>query len=158
MALASASKDCVILGFNIRPTGEIKEKAKESGVEIKTYNVIYNLIDDVKALLGGLMSPIIREEQLGQAQVRQVINVPKIGAIAGCLVTEGTINRGAKIRLIRDGVVVYEGMVSSLKRFKDDVKEVAKGYECGVGIEGCNDIRENDYIESFKEIEEQAKL
>ncbi|WP_169779225.1 translation initiation factor IF-2 [Campylobacter curvus] len=158
VALASASKDCVILGFNIRPTGEIKEKAKESGVEIKTYNVIYNLIDDVKALLGGLMSPIIREEQLGQAQVRQVINVPKIGAIAGCLVTEGTINRGAKIRLIRDGVVIYEGMVSSLKRFKDDVKEVAKGYECGVGIEGCNDIRENDYIESFKEIEEQAKL
>ena len=134
VALASASEDCVILGFNIRPTGEIKEKAKESGVEIKTYNVIYNLIDDVKAILGGLMSPIIREEQLGQAQVRQVIHVPKVGAIAGCIVTEGTINRGAKIRLIREGVVVYEGLVSSLKRFKDDVKEVAKGYECGFGI------------------------
>ncbi|MCD8213649.1 MAG: translation initiation factor IF-2, partial [Campylobacter sp.] len=158
VALAGASKDCVILGFNIRPTGEIKEKAKESGVEIKTYNVIYNLIDDVKSILGGLMSPVIREEQLGQAQVRQVINVPKIGAIAGCIVTEGMINRGAKIRLIRDGVVVYEGTVSSLKRFKDDVKEVAKGYECGVGIEGCNNIRENDYIESFKEVKEQASL
>lgn len=144
--------------FNIRPTGEIKEKAKESGVEIKTYNVIYNLIDDVKAILGGLMSPIIREEQLGQAQVRQVIHVPKVGTIAGCIVTEGTINRGAKIRLIREGVVVYEGLVSSLKRFKDDVKEVAKGYECGVGIENFNDIRENDYIESFKEVKEKATL
>ena len=158
VALASASNDCIILGFNIRPTGEIKEKAKESGVEIKTYNVIYNLIDDVKAILGGLMSPIIREEQLGQAQVRQVIHVPKVGAIAGCIVTEGTINRGAKIRLIREGVVVYEGSVSSLKRFKDDVKEVAKGYECGVGIENFNDIRENDYIESFKEVKEKATL
>ena len=158
VALASASNDCIILGFNIRPTGEIKEKAKESGVEIKTYNVIYNLIDDVKAILGGLMSPIIREEQLGQAQVRQVIHVPKVGAIAGCIVTEGTINRGAKIRLIREGVVVYEGLVSSLKRFKDDVKEVAKGYECGVGIENFNDIRENDYIESFKEVKEKATL
>ena len=158
VALASASEDCIILGFNIRPTGEIKEKAKESGVEIKTYNVIYNLIDDVKAILGGLMSPIIREEQLGQAQVRQVIHVPKVGTIAGCIVTEGTINRGAKIRLIREGVVVYEGLVSSLKRFKDDVKEVAKGYECGVGIENFNDIRENDYIESFKEVKEKAIL
>ncbi|MDO4874662.1 MAG: translation initiation factor IF-2 [Campylobacter sp.] len=158
VALASASEDCIILGFNIRPTGEIKEKAKESGVEIKTYNVIYNLIDDVKAILGGLMSPIIREEQLGQAQVRQVIHVPKVGAIAGCIVTEGTINRGAKIRLIREGVVVYEGLVGSLKRFKDDVKEVAKGYECGVGIENFNDIRENDYIESFKEVKEKATL
>jgi len=156
--LARASENSVILGFNIRPTGEVKEKAKESGVEIKTYNVIYNLIDDVKAILTGLMSPVIHEEQLGQAQVRQVINVPKVGAIAGCMVTEGTINRGAKIRLIRNGVVVHEGTVSSLKRFKDDVREVARGFECGVGIDGYNDIREGDYIESFKEVEEQASL
>ena len=156
--LARASENSVILGFNIRPTGEVKEKAKESGVEIKTYNVIYNLIDDVKVILSGLMSPVIHEEQLGQAQVRQVINVPKVGAIAGCMVTEGTINRGAKIRLIRNGVVVHEGTVSSLKRFKDDVREVARGFECGVGIDGYNDIREGDYIESFKEVEEQASL
>ena len=156
--LARASENSVILGFNIRPTGEVKEKAKESGVEIKTYNVIYNLIDDVKAILSGLMSPVIHEEQLGQAQVRQVINVPKVGAIAGCMVTEGTINRGAKIRLIRNGVVVHEGTVSSLKRFKDDMREVARGFECGVGIDGYNDIREGDYIESFKEVEEQASL
>lgn len=156
--LASASEDSVVLGFNIRPTGEIKERAKDKGVEIKTYNVIYNLLDDVKALLGGMMSPIISEEQLGQAEVRQVISVPKIGQIAGCMVSEGVINRGAKIRLIRDGVVVYEGNVSSLKRFKDDVKEVAKGYECGVGIEDCDDMRVGDYIESYKEVEQRVSL
>ena len=132
--LASASENSVVLGFNVRPTGEIKEKAKDKGIEIKTYNVIYNLIDDVKALLSGMMSPIISEEQLGQAEIRQVISVPKIGLIAGCMVSEGVINRGAKIRLIRDGVVLFEGSVSSLKRFKDDVKEVAKGFECGFGI------------------------
>lgn len=156
--LASASENSIVLGFNIRPTGEVKERAKDKGVEIKTYNVIYNLLDDIKALLGGMMSPIISEEQLGQAEIRQVINVPKIGQIAGCMVTEGVINRGAKIRLIREGVVVYEGNVSSLKRFKDDAKEVAKGYECGVGIEGCDDMRVGDYIESYKEVEEQASL
>lgn len=154
--LASASDDSVVLGFNIRPTGELKEKAKEKGVQIKTYNVIYNLIDDVKALLSGMMSPIISEEELGQAQIRQVFNAPKIGQIAGCIVTDGVINRGAKIRLIRDGVVIFEGNVSSLKRFKDDVKEVAKGFECGVGIEGCNDMREGDFIESYKEIKQKA--
>lgn len=158
IALASASENCVVLGFNIRPTGEVKELAKERGVEIKTYSVIYNLLDDVKALLGGLMSPVITQEELGQAVIKQVINVPKIGQIAGCMVTDGTINRGAKIRVIRDGVVIFEGNVSSLKRFKDDVREVAKGYECGVGIEGYNDMREGDYIESYKEISSQAVL
>ena len=158
VGLASASENCVILGFNVRPTGEVKERAKERGVEIKTYNVIYNLLDDVKALLSGLMSPIISEEDLGQAVIKQVINVPKIGQIAGCMVTDGSIVRGAKIRVIRDGVVVFEGNVSSLKRFKDDVKEVAKGYECGVGIEGYNDMREGDYIESYKQVESQAEL
>lgn len=156
--LASASENSIVLGFNIRPTGDIKEKAKDRGVEIKTYNVIYNLIDDVKALLSGLMSPIISEEQLGQAKILQVISVPKVGQIAGCMVSDGVINRGAKIRLIRDGVVVFEGNVSSLKRFKDDVKEVAKGYECGVGIEGCNDMREGDYIESYKEVAQRAQI
>lgn len=156
--LASASENSIVLGFNIRPTGDIKEKAKDRGVEIKTYNVIYNLIDDIKALLSGLMSPIISEEQLGQAKILQVISVPKIGQIAGCMVSDGVINRGAKIRLIREGVVIFEGNVSSLKRFKDDVKEVAKGYECGVGIEGCNDMREGDYIESYKEVAQKVQI
>lgn len=158
VGLASASENCVILGFNIRPTGEVKELAKERGVNIKTYNIIYNLIDDVKAILSGLMSPIISEVEIGQAQIRQVINVPKIGQIAGCMVTEGSIQRGAKIRVIRDGVVKFEGNISSLKRFKDDAKEVAKGFECGVGIEGYNDMQVGDFIESYKEKEEAATL
>lgn len=158
IGLASASENCVILGFNVRPTGDVKERAKERGVEIKTYNVIYTLLDDVKAILGGLMSPIISEEEIGQAEIRQVINVPKIGQIAGCMVTDGNIIRGANIRVIRDGVVKFEGNISSLKRFKDDVKEVAKGFECGVGIEGYNDMQVGDYIESFIKREEQATI
>ena len=158
VALAEASEDSIILGFQVRPTGSVKEKAKNSGVEIKTYNIIYDLIDDVTGLVSGLLSPVIREENIGQAQVREVFVVPKIGAIAGCVVTDGSINRGVKVRLIRDGVIVYESSVSSLKRFKDDVNEVKKGYECGIGIEGYNDIKEGDFIESFKEVEEQAVL
>ncbi|MBN2963453.1 translation initiation factor IF-2 [Sulfurospirillum sp. T05] len=158
VALASASENCIILGFHIRPTGTVKEKAKNLGVEIKTYNIIYDLIDDVKGVLSGMMAPIIREENLGQAQVREVFVVPKVGAIAGCIVTDGVINRGAKVRLIRDGVIVYEGTVSSLKRFKDDVREVSKGYECGIGIHNFNDIKEGDFMESFKEVEEKVSL
>lgn len=156
--LASASQNCMILGFNVRPIGEVRERAKERGVEIKTYSVIYSLIDDVKNILSGLMSPIIHQEELGQAEIREVINVPRIGQIAGCMVTDGVILRGAKIRVIRGGVVVFEGNISSLKRFKDDVKEVAKGYECGVGIEGYNDMQVGDYIESFREKEERAQI
>ena len=158
VALASASSNCIILGFHVRPTGTVKERAKSSGVEIKTYNIIYDLIDDVTNIVTGLMAPVIREENIGQAMVREVFVVPKLGAIAGCIVTDGTINRGVKIRVIRDGVIIFEGSVSSLKRFKDDVKEVGKGYECGVGIDGYNDIKVGDYIESFKEVEEKAKL
>ena len=158
VALAEASENSVILGFHVRPTGAVKEKAKANGVEIKTYNIIYDLIDDVTGLVSGLLSPVIREENIGQAKVREVFVVPKIGAIAGCVVTDGSIQRGVKVRLIRDGVIVYEGSVSSLKRFKDDANEVKKGYECGIGIEGYNDIKEGDYIESFKEVEEQATL
>ncbi|MDX1809804.1 MAG: translation initiation factor IF-2 [Sulfurospirillaceae bacterium] len=158
VALASASENCIILGFNVRPTGSVKERAKSSGVEIKTYNIIYDLIDDVKSLVVGMLAPVIREENIGQAEVREVFSVPKIGSIAGCIVTDGSINRGVKVRLIRDGVIIHEGTVSSLKRFKDDVREVAKGYECGIGIDGYNDIKVGDYIESFKEVEEKATL
>ncbi len=158
ITLASASENCVILGFNVRPTGSVKEKAKTLNIEIKTYNIIYDLLDDVKTLLSGMMAPIIREESLGQAEVREVFVVPKAGAIAGCIVTDGSINRGAKVRLIRDGVIVYESTISSLKRFKDDVREVAKGYECGIGIENFDDIKVGDYIESFAEVEEKVTL
>ena len=158
LAMASASEDCVIFGFNIRPTGSLKEKAKREGIRISTYNVIYDLIDDVKSLLSGLLSPVTREEQLGQAEVREVFNVPKLGQVAGCIVTDGAIHRGAGVRVIREGVVIFEGEISSLKRFKDDVKEVGKGFECGIGIVGYRDIKVGDFLESFKTIQEKATL
>ncbi|MFP4331843.1 MAG: translation initiation factor IF-2, partial [Campylobacterales bacterium] len=158
LTLASASQNCVILGFNVRPTGSVKQKAKNQDIQIRTYSIIYDLIDDIKAIIGGMMSPIVEEEVSGQAEVRDVFSVPKIGNIAGCMVTDGSINRGFKARIIRDGVVIYESNISSLKRFKDDAKEVAKGLECGIGIEKFNDIKTGDVIETFKEIERQREI
>ncbi len=158
VALANADQNAVILGFNVRPDAKIKEKAKQLGVEIKTYSIIYDLIDDVKALLSGMMSPIVSEEGIGQAEVRETFSVAKVGTIAGCIVTEGVIKRNAKARLIRDGVVIYDTRISSLKRFKDDAKEVGKGYECGLMLENFNDIKVGDVIEAYEEREEKATL
>ena len=156
--LAAASQNSLILGFGLRPTGIIKAKAKELGVEIKTYAIIYDLIDDVKALISGLMSPFIEEENTGQAEVRDTFVISKVGTIAGCMVVDGVIKRGIKVRLIRDGVVIHTGSIASLKRFKDDVKEVAKGYECGIMLEGYNDIQVGDVFESFVEIQKVQQL
>ncbi len=158
VALANADENAVILGFNVRPDAKIKEKAKQLGVEIKTYSIIYDLIDDVKALLSGMMSPIVSEEGIGQAEVRETFSVAKVGTIAGCIVTDGVIKRNAKARLIRDGVVIYDTRISSLKRFKDDAKEVTKGYECGLMLENFNDIKVGDVIEAYEEKEEKATL
>ena len=156
--LADASEHSIILGFNVRPTGAVKKKAKELGVEIKTYSIIYELLDDVKALLGGMMSPTISEEVTGQAEVRETFTVAKVGTIAGCKVSDGSIIRNAGVRLIRDGVVIYTTTISSLKRFNDDVKEVKNGFECGIMLNNYNDIKEGDVIETFKMVEEQVKL
>jgi translation initiation factor IF-2 len=156
--LADASEHAYIVGFNVRPTGAVKNKAKELGVEIKTYSIIYDLLDDAKAMLGGLMSPVVKEEVLGQAEVRQTFSVAKVGTIAGCFVIDGKIERNAGARLIRNGVVVYDTKISSLKRFNDDVKEVSKGYECGIMLENFNDIKEGDIIEAYKLVEEQVTL
>jgi len=156
--LANASEHAIILGFNVRPTGSVKKRAKELGVEIKTYSVIFELIDDIKALLSGMMSPVISEEVTGQAEVRETFIVAKVGTIAGCRVSDGTIIRNAGARLIRDGVVIYTTKISSLKRFNDDVREVKSGFECGIMLEKFNDIKEGDVIETFKVIEEQATL
>lgn len=158
VALAAASANSMILGFGLRPTGIVKTKAKESGVEIKTYSVIYDVIDDVKALISGLMSPLIQEEDTGQAEVRDIFTIAKVGTIAGCMVTDGKILRGVKIRLIRDGVVIHTGSVASLKRFKDDAKEVAKGYECGIMLENYNDVRVGDVFESFIEVQKAQTI
>ena len=156
--LADASEHAIILGFNVRPTGAVKKKAKELGVEIKTYSIIYELLDDIKALLGGMMSPTISEEVTGQAEVRETFTVAKVGTIAGCKVSDGVIVRNAGARLIRDGVVIYTTTISSLKRFNDDVKEVKNGFECGIMLNNYNDIKEGDVIETFKMVEEQVKL
>ncbi len=158
ITLADASENAIIVGFNVRPTGAVKNKAKELGVEIKSYSVIYDLLDDVKAWLSGLMSPVVSEEVTGQAEVRETFVVAKVGTIAGCMVTDGVIERNAGVRLIRDGVVIYTTRISSLKRFNDDVKEVRSGFECGIMLENFNDIKVGDVIEAFKEVEEQASL
>ncbi len=158
LSLASASSNCIILGFNIRPTGQVKNKAKSLGVEIKTYTIIYDLLDDVKATLSGMMSAVVREENTGQAQVRETFTVPKIGTVAGCIVSDGKVIRGEMARIIRDGIIVYTGKISSLKRFKDDVKEVANGYECGIMFEKFNDIQVGDYIETFIQTKTQATV
>jgi len=156
--LADASEHAIILGFNVRPTGSVKKRAKELGVEIKTYSIIYELLDDVKALLGGMMSPTISEEVTGQAEVRETFTVAKVGTIAGCKVSDGVIVRNAGARLIRDGVVIYTTTISSLKRFNDDVREVKNGFECGIMLHNYNDIKEGDVIETFKMVEEQVTL
>lgn len=158
LVLASASENCIILGFNVRPTGSIKAKAKADGITINTYSIIYDLIDDVKDALSGMMSAVIREENTGQAEVRDTFVVPKVGTVAGCLVTDGKVIRGGHARIIRDGVVTYTGKISSLKRFKDDVKEVANGYECGIMFEKFNDIKVGDFIETFIQIEEKVSV
>ena len=158
LILAGASEGCVILGFNVRPTGSVKNKAKADGITINTYSIIYDLIDDVKDTLSGMMSAVIREENTGQAEVRDTFVVPKIGTVAGCFVTDGKVIRGGHARIIRDGVVTYTGKISSLKRFKDDVKEVSNGYECGIMFDKFNDIKVGDFIETFIQIEEKREI
>lgn len=158
LVLASASEGCIILGFNVRPTGSVKSKAKADGITINTYSIIYDLLDDVKDTLSGMMSGVIREENTGQAEVRDTFVVPKVGTVAGCIVTDGKVIRGGMARIIRDGVVTYTGKISSLKRFKDDVKEVSNGYECGVMFEKFNDIQVGDFVETFIQIEEKVSI
>ncbi|HTA17666.1 MAG TPA: translation initiation factor IF-2 [Polyangia bacterium] len=149
VSLAKASA-AIVIGFNVRPAGKAQQLAEQEGVDIKLYQVIYDAIDDVKKAMVGMLSPISREKLLGKVEVRQVFTIPKAGTIAGAFVTEGKITRKALVRLVRDSVVIYTGKVGSLRRFKDDASEVAQGYECGVGIEGYNDVREGDIIESFE--------
>lgn len=146
--LASTAKG-IVVGFNVRPDGAASALAKEQGVEIKTYTIVYELIDDIKKSMSGLLAPEVVEKAMGRAEVREIFVVPKMGAIAGCLISDGKINRNSLLRLVRDGRVVYEGKVGSLRRFKDDVKEVAAGFECGIGIENFNDIKAGDVIEAF---------
>lgn len=155
VALANAS-NAVVLGFNVRANVQARDAAKENGLEVRYYSVIYDLVDDIKSALSGMLSPTIREDFLGNAEILEVFNISKIGKIAGCRVTEGIVRRGAKVRLIRDDVVIHEGALKTLKRFKDEVKEVTSGQECGMAFEKYEDLRAGDVIECF-ETEEIAR-
>ncbi|WP_375239206.1 translation initiation factor IF-2 [Aurantibacter sp.] len=155
--LATAS-DAIIIGFNVRPVGNARTIADQEEVDIRTYSIIYDAINDLKDAMEGMLSPELKEEITGTAEIREIFKVSKVGSIAGCMVMNGKIFRNSQIRLIRDGVVAYTGELASLKRFKDDVKEVSKGYDCGMQVKNYNDIKEGDVIEAFHEVEVKKKL
>ncbi len=155
--LVANSENCVLLGFNVRPTGSVKALAKQKNVDIRTYSIIYQLLDDITMMLTGMMAPKFTEENTGQAEVRDVFKAPK-GMVAGCVVVDGKLVRGGLVRVIREGVVAYEGELTSLKRFKDDVEEIGNGYECGVIISNYDDVRVGDVIETFKKVEQKVSL
>jgi translation initiation factor IF-2 len=155
--LATAS-DAIIIGFNVRPVGNARTIAEQEEVDIRTYSIIYDAINDLKDAMEGMLSPELKEEITGTAEIREIFKVSKVGSIAGCMVTNGKIFRNSQIRLIRDGVVAYTGELASLKRFKDDAKEVSKGYDCGMQVKNYNDIKEGDVIEAFHEVEVKKKL
>ncbi|HEY5945614.1 MAG TPA: translation initiation factor IF-2, partial [Kofleriaceae bacterium] len=148
----------IIVGFHVRPAGKSNKLAEQEGVEIRLYDIIYDALDEVKAAMAGLLAPIKREVAMGKLQVRDTFSIPKMGTVAGCMVTEGKINRKAHLRIIRDAVQVYEGKIGSLRRFKDDVSEVQHGFECGVMVAGWNEVKTGDIIEAYEVIEEAAKL
>ena len=150
--LASAS-DATIIGFNVRPDRKSRELAEAEGVEIRTYEIIYQVIEDIENAMLGLLQPEFEEVVTGEAEVREVFRIPRVGAVAGCYVTNGVITRGAKVRFLRDGTVIWKGTISSLKRFKEDVREVAAGFECGIGLSDFQDLKQGDVIETYEERE-----
>ncbi len=155
--LASAS-DAIIIGFNVRPAGNARQLADKEEIDIRNYSIIYDAIDDLRDAMEGMLSPEMKEEVTGTAEVRELFKISKVGTIAGCMITDGKIFRNSRIRVIRDGVVVFTGELTALKRFKDDVKEVSKGYDCGIQIKGYNDIEERDLIEAYQEVAVKKKL
>jgi len=148
--------NAVVIGFNVRADGGARKAADNNGIDLRYYNIIYDAVDDVKQALSGMLTPDKKEEITGTAEIRQIFRVSKIGSIAGCMVVNGVAKRDARIRLLRDNVVIYTGELESLKRFKDDVKEVRENFECGLNIKGYNDIVEGDLIEFF-EVKEVAR-
>ena len=147
--MLAAASNAIICGFNVRPDKNALDSAERNKVDIRPHRIIYEIIDEVEAAMKGMLAPTFKENLLGHAEVRQCIRVPNVGIIAGCYILDGKITRNAQIRIVRDGIVIFEDKIASLRRFKDDVKEVNEGYECGVGIEKFNDIREGDTLEAF---------
>jgi translation initiation factor IF-2 len=156
--LLAAASNAIIIGFNVRPNINARKLAETQKVDIRLYSIIYDAINELKSALEGMLSPILSEEITATVEVREVFKVPKVGTVAGCYVQDGKIARSNKIRLIRDGVVIHQGEILSLKRFKDDVREVENGYECGISLVNYNDIKIGDIIESYKIIETKKTL
>ena len=150
--LAKAT-NATIIGFNVRPDRRSRELAEDQDVEIRTYEIIYKLLEDVQAAMLGLLAPEFEEVVTGEAEVREIFRVPRIGAIAGCFVQNGQITRGSKVRFLRDGAIIWKGTITSLRRFKDDVREVSAGFECGIGLSDFQDLKDGDIIETFEERE-----
>jgi translation initiation factor IF-2 len=155
--LAEAS-NAVIIGFSVRPNLNARKLAEKHEVDVRLYTIIYNVLEEVKQALEGMLAPDITEKVTATVEVREVFKVPKIGNIAGCYVQDGKVTRNTKVRLLRDGFVIFDGTISSLKRIKDDVKEVESGYECGIGLENFNDIKVGDIIEGYELVETKRKL
>ena len=147
--MLAGTSDSIIIGFNVRPSAAVSAIAEREGVQIRTYRVIYDIIDDVENAMKGMLDPEFKEVILGTVEIRDTFKVPGVGIVGGAYVTDGKVVRNEQIRLVRDGIVIHEGKISSLKRFKDDAREVTQGYECGIGIENYNDIKEGDVIECF---------
>jgi translation initiation factor IF-2 len=156
--MLAAASNAIVIGFNVRPDSKAKDAAQAEKVDVRTYRIIYDLIDEVKAALAGMLKPEFIEEEIGQAEVRAVFKVPKVGKVAGCYVTQGRITRNAKVRLVRQGVIVYDGTIASLKRFKEDVNEVKAGFECGIGLDGFQDVKEGDIIEAYQIVEKPREI
>ena len=147
--MLAAASNAIIVGFNVRPDKNALDSAERNKVDIRTHRIISEIIDEVEAAIKGMLAPTFKEVLLGHAEVRQTIRVPNVGTIAGCYIKDGKITRQSQIRVVRDGIVIFEDKISSLRRFKDDVREVADGYECGVGLDKFNDIKEGDVLEAF---------
>jgi len=156
--ILAAASNAIIIGFNVRPDNKALEVIRSEQVDVRYYKVIYDVVKDIRDALTGLLSPVFTEEILGRAEIREIFHIPRVATIAGCYVTDGLMRRNAEVRLLRDGVVVHEGRIDSLKRFKDDAREVQAGYECGIGLENYNDVKPDDILENFEMIEQEAKL
>jgi len=152
----AGTTEAIIIGFNVRANPQARDLARRDGIDIRYYSIIYNLVDEIKAILSGMLAPQRLEKFLGYAEIREVFNVSKSGKVAGCMVTDGLVKRGAKVRLLRDDVVIHDGALKTLRRFKDEVREVKEGYECGMAFENYQDIQNGDRIECY-EVEEVAR-
>jgi translation initiation factor IF-2 len=156
--MLAAASDAIIIGFNVRPVGDARAAAEREGVEIRHYDVIYNIVEELRAAMEGMLAPEEVEHTVGSAEVRQTFRASRVGTIAGCYVTNGVVRRGAPVRLVRDGTVIWTGRIGTLKRFQEDVREVAEGYECGITLEGYQDVKEGDVFEVFETRQVEREL